>query len=421
VRIRTVVIAVVAAALGLGSTTAHAQETAPGSEPGVVRPEKMGPLQINVITTTVGGDRADMVPAGSRAVVSLTVMNVEDSAASGVSLRIGTIKGATVVDGTATFGDLSPKEEATKSVTLDVGESDCTGSVEAEGLFTSSLGDQTIPFGFAVACPGPSLYVSQAIFKTSDGDEIPEPGERVEILVHLYNSGRDPATDARGTITLADASFIVERGTATWPTIAAGASAAANDPFVITIPKDAKAQENPCGSVSILPAPGTEDTRTSDDAVVSSDDQGASDQPVSGGGTGGSTGSTAVEPDPALKDPEPAGSTEPAPAPDEPIEPAPADPSVQIEGKLIVDASGTSFDLPLGNGVVCALEGRPAGGPAPAGPTSKGGGSNVAIDDRLAAARESGDGSSSPAPVAMLLLVTAVAVLARYRFGRAMR
>ena len=419
-RIRTVVIAVVVAAVSLGSTTAYAQETEPGSEPGVARPEKIGPLQINVITTSVGGDRTDMVPAGSRAVVSLTVMNVDDSAANDVSMRIGSIKGATVVDGTATFGDLSPKEEATKGITLDVGESDCTGGVEAEGLFTSSLGDQTIPIWFAVACPGPSLYVSQAIFKTSDGDETPEPGERIEILVHLYNSGRDPATGARGTITLADPSFIVERGTATWPTIAAGASAAADDPFVITIPKDAKAQENPCGSVSILPAPG-EDTRTSDDAVVSSDEPGTADEPVSGGGTGGSTGSTAVEPDPALKDPEPVGSTEPAPAPDEPIEPAPADPGVQIEGKLIVQASGTSFELPLGNGVVCALEGRPAGGPAPAGPTSKGGGSNVAIDDRLAAARESGGESSSPAPVAMLLLVTAIAVLARYRVGRAMR
>ena len=198
------------------------------------------------------------------------------------------------------------------------------------------------------------MYPGEIRYVGGDGDNVPEPGERLKVFVTLYNYGRDAASDVIGRIKIDHPDVTVIERASSWPTIARDEGQEANEPFVIQIADDAEVQENGCdygGGPEPAPMPADEPVKSEPDQIVT-DEQAARE--AEGGGEPGSTGAGSPGSEP-VEDParEPGTDEEP-------------DPAVAFEAQLVVTASGKDFESGFGTQVYCAFaEGRPAtGGPA---------------------------------------------------------
>lgn len=435
----------VAGILAASAIPAQAQEKGeePGSPPSTgtePMPAEFG-LFVEQVQLSVDGKVVESAPAGQQVSAKVTIRNSSEKSANDVSMTLRPEEGpVSIVDASKAFGDIAAGGSATAVYLLTVSEKDCSEFIGMAADITSSLGDTPSKIGFPAACPGPRLYVENVRYVGGDGDQLPEPGERLQIYVTLRNHGRDAATDVRGTVTIANTDVKVVDASAPWPTVAPGESGENSSPFVIEIADDADISQ-PCepmtgGIVVDEPVQRDGDDSVSSDGTVSSDGSttqiapAPSSEPGSGvdgsagstepaeGSGGGSTGSGTTEP--GVIEPEPGTSTEPdpdRPAPDEQPLPDEGTP-VPFEAVLKVSASGSSTDLGFGSGLYCAIaaEGRPTdgtgsrdlGAPIAGAPNS---------DEQAAAAKRSSSSDEGSGALAAVILAMVASLALRFRFN----
>lgn len=358
---------------GPGQALAQEAETQPAETPpdggssGTVEPASAWYVDVSVGAIIVDGAEVDRVPIGRPATLRFTATNASDKAASDVTVTLEPPANATLSDRTLSFGDLPAQGNAKATTTIEItSEENCQDFLGWVGTLRSSLGEQMTKFGVSVDCPGPRLGIEKWEFVGGDGDDLPEPGETLQIFLTYRNDGRDPATDVRATLTTASKGVTVTDATSSFGTVAARASRRATDPFTIEVAGDAPLQDSSsCGGVPVQEGPPP-------DATVSSDGSTSGGRATPGSSGSGSTGSGGSEPavvpdQPMTIAPEPgtADEPDPEPAPDgrliAPVEPM--DPSVAIDAQLKVTSDQVSFDDMFSNQMVCIMD-TARGGPA---------------------------------------------------------
>jgi len=81
----------------------------------------------------------------------------------------------------------------------------------------------------------PLLAISASTVQTSDGDSQAENGETVNVGITLSNTGTVAATGVTGTLSESSTYLTVSQATASWPSIAAGQSAASSSTFTLAV------------------------------------------------------------------------------------------------------------------------------------------------------------------------------------------
>ncbi|MGZ4210242.1 MAG: hypothetical protein ACXVQX_06555 [Actinomycetota bacterium] len=261
--------------------------------------------------------------------------------------------------------------------------------------------------------PLPAALTAEVMrYVGGDGDNVPEPGERLQVFLALRNMGDKPATDITGTLQIASGSLVGGRraltvidGSSSWPDIPAGGAAESSTPFVIQI-ADSAAREKECPG---LPTPLP---------------RGSSEPGAAGGSTGSGTASTStvspnetIAPDvtvsssPSVIEPAPSATAEPPifvePTPSASIEPA--DLPVAFQAIVRVRASGETFNTGFGSGIACAVDVVPST-PLPNGAGTQGA-EKTAAD---LVTRESAPGGGEVLTI-LVVLLAAAAVGVRYR------
>jgi hypothetical protein len=271
-----------------------------------------------------------------------------------------------------------------------------------------------------IEAPPPAPYVEAIRYQGGNGDQTPDPGERLQVFFSLRNPTDGALSGVSGTLTVKGDGVTAIDDAATWPDIAPGAVEEASTPFVIQI-SDAASRATPCvGGPIAEPAPGTV-TPDASDVAVSSDgnaSSGSGSAPASSGSTEPtvtiSIEQSVVEPaPPAGAEPGSVGSAEPAPGGT--VEP-PADAPVPFDASVAVHTTTSSFDTDFVSGLACPLAIDANGGTKPGSSTSTG--SKVGAPDVQPVAEDASRASSSPSSLPFLLVVllaAAGALAARYR------
>ncbi len=442
-------------ALVLSAVPAWAQEkdlpaesgVAPGSEP--VPPEEMRGLFTETIELTVAGRSVDAAPVGQEFKAKIVLRNAgEDPTKNVVMTLVSPGDNVNIIDGTASFGDIDGQATASGSYTLSVAEKDCVDFLGMEAKITYTGGDTVTKVGFPVECPGARLFQEGVRYVGGDGDQVPEPGERLQVFVMLRNHGRDAAKDAVGTLTMTSGEVTVVDGSASWPAIAAKDAAENTTAFVIDIADGAKTAE-PCqpfdGGV-IVDDRGDDavssDGTVSSDGNVSSGGGGSSGSgstpssgsdaptmvapvpPAEGEGAEGSEGTTTEEmkPEETTTDGTEPGTIEPDRDPDgsdpepRPIEPGPGseeyDPPVPFDARLIVKTADQEFDASFGSGIYCALADYASGSR-----DTDDKGAPAALDSAERTGAASQGTSSGAAALAAVVLAMVASLAIRFRFN----
>lgn len=346
-----------------------------------VPPYEEGPLVLIAVEVRAGGEAVDALRAGTDGRVIFRFRNEGDTDLRGAVLRLTEVwEGVTVGDSEARLGDVEAGGEAEAGFDVRIDASVCQDFIGLAGEIAWDGGSGPFKAGFPATCPGPRLWAEDARYEGGDGDDVPEPGERLRVTVVLRNDGADLATDVVGTLRIDHPDVRVIEGEARWPEIATQSSEASISTFVIEISADAERAE-PCQPF----ARGE---------PVSSDD---------GGGASGSGGAVKIAPAPGAEPVE----EEPVegPPPDEPVEEPGGEPEqdmpVPFEGQIEVRASGTTQTAYIGTMIACALYDAARGEPEPA-PAEE----VAAADDAGAKA-----GRGSAAPIAGVLVAAAVVLL----------
>lgn len=403
------------ALISLSVAPAWAQETRPPQDgggggssepgsPGVIEPDMRQTLSIGEITLSVNGKAVDAAPAGSDVRAKISVTNAGEQTAKDVALKVEADgETARIIDGTASLGDIAAGDTAIAQITFEPAEKPCNDFVGFVATFTSSLGTEQTKLGVSVLCPGPRLYVSDVKYSGGNGDNIPDPGEKLDVFVTLQNSGRDAATGVRATITIDSADVKVVTGEATWPDIAPADSSASTTPFVITIADDAKRSEG-CDGIG----PGVR--------PIGSPEPVQSDEPVSSdAGSSSSSDGTVSSDTPTMIAPVPPGgdgsTTEPVPPPAEGSVPPEKNP-VGFEAQMKLTASGDTTDSAFGTMMVCMYAETARGGPAPQSPASP---EDAAF--KGASSSEGAAGHGGATALASVLVTAAAALVFRFRYA----
>lgn len=427
-----------------GALPASAQEEPDRPTSVSIEPAFDGQIWVSEVEVVVDGERVENAPVGRAFTLRLTFMNNAEESARDVVVRLSEMsEGWQVADPRVSLGDIAPGDTARATFEVTIPERPCEPFGGIGGTTASSLGEQPFKTGLGIDCPGPRLYATETIYRGGDDDGVPEPGERLEVYVVVYNQGRDPATNVSGRLAITAGDVEVIDGSATWPNIAPGASERNREPFVIKVADDAdRAPECQPFVAEDLPAEGSDDAVSSDGTVVSSDgdvsgstgggtDGSAGQSEPGSAGSGSSTGTVEPEPaeppadepvkedppadEPVKEEPPDGGTTQIAPdepRKDEPGEPrAGSDTPVPFEGKIVTEASGQTFELFVGSGVYCALAegtGRDdLGAPAAGAPAFD--------EDAREVAAAKGEGRGPLAAVAGLALLAVGWALVRRR------
>lgn len=405
---------------GWAQTAGSGSSGSSGSEPGspgggVVSPEQPGQaITMTSFELVSDGSVVNAAPSGDQVQMRVTLTNQGDKAADNVSMGLTSgSDGVSITRASASFGDLSPGESATGNYAFVASSQNCSETAGFVGQIASSLGDDVTKFVVEVLCPGPRLYVESVSYKGGNGDDIPDPGEKLQVFVTLANSGRDAATDVRGKLTIsAYPKVTVVDGSAVWNDIPAGSSGVSTSPFVIQIAADAERQKG-CDSmpvVRVTDSPASEPK--SGDSPVSSDQSGSGTSTVATTPPDSTTASEpASQPEPRVTSTtaEPPGGT-PEPGPEVSTSPTPQeDLAVAFEANLEITASGTTSTTGFGTQIMCALMGE-RGGPVAGAPAA----------DKNTGARGSGRGGAIGAAAGLTVVVGGLlASLIRRRRARA--
>jgi hypothetical protein len=363
-----------------------------------VEPAYAGDIYVNFSKAVLDGEDLTRIPRDVPVTLVIDVYNSSEDPATDIALVFDN-RGDEIrwPNRNATIDRLDGFANTQVEVEILIPASaECIDDDAATGTITSSLGETQTKLWLPVACPGPRLYQSRIEWRGGDGDQLPEPGERLELWVTYGNWGVDPATNLRGTLTIDAEGVRVVTGTAAWPTVPPTTSEEPGEatqltPFIIEIADDAPTTESGCGYIG---PPETID----------------GEPPSDGGGSDGSTGSggSAGTDDGTV----PAEETEPMPAEDQPTdpdgtvssedsvvypdgsgdepapdgryaEPQPSEPIVSFEGSIHLVSDEMEMDDFIGSYPMCALA-EGTGDYAKGGATGGG-------DDSLTGAPEAGD------------------------------
>ncbi|MBW2277926.1 MAG: hypothetical protein JRF63_10560, partial [Deltaproteobacteria bacterium] len=114
-----------------------------------------------------------------------------------------------------------------------------SGSSLESWLDSESSGVETLPGIDHTFCTSPQvqlLYVDHQIDDgAGNGNGHLDPGENIEMLVRVTNTGTLPATEVIGTLSSSTPLVTVTSGQATWPDLAADQAALSNAPFGFSI------------------------------------------------------------------------------------------------------------------------------------------------------------------------------------------
>lgn len=354
----------------------------------------------------VGGTEVRALEQAKPATIEITFRNYSEQRVAGAVARLTDAPGARVTNREVVLGDVTPQGTAVARYQVTLEPAECVeyfgaaGEVSADGPGEPSF----FKVAFPVACPGANLLIEQVEIAGGDGDSAPEPGEVVTVLVTLHNSGADPATNVRGTMTLSNTEGAeVVTGEASWPDIAPGESARSLTPFTMRIAPDAKTQDGCSGiepGIEIDPAPPASDQPApAEDQPGSTEPGAAGDTPVSSDGNASSKPSESTI-EPGLIDPVAPDGSEPAPTP-----PPQADQGIAFNALFEVTGSGERFGLEFSNEAYCAYAGGEGARDLPASAGDR----NLATDSAGGSKR----GSGPIVPAAIAALVVAATMLAR--------
>lgn len=456
---RSLIASLAALAFVVSAAPAFAQTADKPPEPAPpVSDVGQGAVEITKTGLVVNGKPVEAAPAGVEVALTLTFHNTGTETLKDVKVTLaGEPDGVRLTDAAASLGDLAAGESADGEFAFVV-EGDCFEFVGLGGEAAYAGGAVPLKVALPVTCPGPRLALTGVTFDGGDGDDIPEPDERLRVTFELVNQGKDAATNVRASVKISGDGLSAAGTDLEWPHIEPGGSARNSAPLILSISSDAKRQESCEAQPQPLPFqedPGVviddkalpPETAVSSDGTVSSDGaQGAPgsapDSEPAGGGEPSSTGQTepgssgsggatvdeppptSVEPLPAQVDPTPGtggtepGTIEPDPIPPErtaepiplaaPVEPLPnpepaaEDQPVIVQALLTLTASNYETAAEWSNQTFCAFE------------------RGAALDAALAAksAREDEGTSKRGAalPVTMALGISGLAALVHRKF-----
>ncbi len=113
------------------------------------------------------------------------------------------------------------------------------------GFFRIKYGDSAIGYGSTRISYSTSQRATLAISDYAvedsvigDGDGYIDPGESLDLMVSLGNTGNIPATGVGAVLTCSQPEIIITQNFATWPTVPAGQQKPASSRFKIQIPDD---------------------------------------------------------------------------------------------------------------------------------------------------------------------------------------
>jgi hypothetical protein len=372
--------------LAAGAGPAHAQESPPSPPTGVQPATASELLVVDGVRLSLNGTPADAAPPGVEVRVTVTLLNVSDKTASDIRASFRAFEGVRVTGGEVSYPSLAPNARAEREIAIVSEQQPCQEFVGLVVEGTSSIGSFAGKFTVPTSCPGPRLFVDGVTYRGGDGDQAPEPGERLDVLVGLSNHGRDPARGVSGRLRIATEGVTVVEGAAAWPDLKHGAASENATPFVIDVAPGARVQQG-CPTVAPQPDIIVIEGTAAPDAATSS-------------GSGAAV-----------------SSVPPAPEPQEGAAPPPAaeDLGVGFEAKLVVSTTSGPFELDYSNIVVCALTeiGIPAAGAAPPP------GQKAQAAGRDSEQSRGGGGAALPAGLAGAVSLGAVG--ARFALGRLRR
>jgi len=350
-----------------GAAGAQVSGESGGTEPG----HAGGRIDVASVRMTAGGKDVSTAPVDREIELHVTLMNYSENTAQDVAMRLDSgTEGVRMTQSNASFGTIAAGATATGVYAFQVARAACTGWAGFVGSIVSSLGEDVTKLGIEVQCPGPKLAVESVRYRGGDGDEIPEPGERLTIDVTLKNYGIDPATGVTGSLSV-QGPVTVRENTSRWPDLAPGASAVSSSPFVIEIAADAELQQD-CGNTGGVPV-------TSLDTAVSSAET-PQTVPAEGGTVEPKSDDPAVESDYQ---------------------------SVSFEATLALASNEGKFTEGFGTAMACAMADAAAGRPAALGRA-----------ESTAKGSKTPTGRTGTIVVIVVLTLVAGAVFARYRFSR---
>ncbi len=426
-----------------------------------------GAIEITKIGLAVDGKSVEAATPGKEVTLTLTFRNAGSEALKAVKVTLAAPpENVKLTDAEASIGDLAPGESADGDFAF-VLEGECFEFVGIGGEAVYEGGAVPLKVALPATCPGPRLALTSVTFEGGDGDDVPEPGETLRVIIELVNHGKDVATNVQASVKISGDGLSATGTNLTWPDIEPGGSARNTSPLILSISDDAKRQESCESQPQPLPFqedPGVavDDKALPPDTAISSDGSVSSgantggagsapgSEPASGGGAPPSSGQTepgsqgsgggavivepqpaepppsSVEPQPAPVEPEPGtgggtepGTIEPDPAPGtakpvplpEPIEPqpdpVPADEQpVVVQALLTVTAADYETATEWSNQTFCAF--------------GRGNATDLPLNAEFAAkdSRDEGAGASDGAalPVTMALAISALAAVAHRKF-----
>lgn len=182
------------------------------------------------------GNNDGIINAGETISMALTIENVGLSA-TGITAEVTTTNGdVTITQGSLTFADIpqSGTAEANEAIVFEVSEAIEDGDVIPLNVAWVSA-ENTGSFTFSELAAAPMLNITgYEMVEISGGefDGIWEPGETIQIMVTVMNTGNGGAYDVQGVLSSDLPAYVtLDDETALWPDIAGGETATCLTPY----------------------------------------------------------------------------------------------------------------------------------------------------------------------------------------------
>lgn len=221
--------------------TATAYNHVTVEEPVIVEEASLANLVIVDYAVTDAGDGTvnGQIEAGEQVSLSITVRNVGAEAAIGVTGELATgSQYVTMVNASASFGDLLPGEEATNDVpyVVDVDSTTPDGQLILFSLdLAAEVGDWQQNLGLTVHRPvldAPDVVVDDA---AGDGDGVLDPGETANLIVDLSNIGTGDAAALEVALRIGSIMVTIQQNHGELDNLPAGGQGTLTPPFVVSV------------------------------------------------------------------------------------------------------------------------------------------------------------------------------------------
>ncbi len=185
------------------------------------------------------GNGDSMVDAGETVELSVTVENVGNQPAYGVSATLGTTDSyVTMIDAYEEYGDILVGGFASCVEDYDFEvDGSCPDGHSIGFELTATDGDSTWVSGFSITVGAPMLTVGNIVVDDAmgNGNGCAEPGETVEITVTLANGGTKSASGVTAVLSTSDPYVTISQDTATASLIGSGGSSDLTPDYTVLV------------------------------------------------------------------------------------------------------------------------------------------------------------------------------------------